>query len=75
MSRPPIDQAEFWIRFGCGFLFFGMICALLGLRVVDSAGLIPTLAGCVILSSAMSFYVARIGDEGWRKLAAFLFWW
>lgn len=75
MSNPPTDRAEFWIRFVCAFFFFGIVWALLGLRFVDSVGLIPTAVGCTILTLIVSIYVAQIGDDGWRNFTNFIRWW
>ena len=76
MSSPPVDRSEFWIRFVCGFLFFGIFNSLIGLRFFAySTGLVPTMVGAVVITLAMSLFVARIGDEGWYTLINWLFWW
>ena len=75
METPPHDRAEFWVRFVCGFFFFGSLAGLIGLRFLDSLGAIPTLVGIGCATLVMSIYVARVGDEGWRTLLEKIRWW
>lgn len=72
---PPVDRFEFWVRFICGFLFFGLVSGMIGLRVVDSVGVVPTVIVALLATLAMSFFVARLGDDGWRRLVDQLRWW
>ena len=75
MTNPPSDPFAFRLRFVCGFLFFGVITLLIGLRLLDSAGIIPTLVLCLLTTLLLSFYIARGGDERWGKLLNFFRWW
>lgn len=75
MSHPPSSRTEFWIRFGFGCLFFGFVNGLIGLRYVDSAGWIPAASVACGATLAMSLFVARVGDDGWRRLMSLLRWW
>lgn len=75
MTNPPAEPFVFWLRFLCGFLFFGVISLLIGLRSFDSSGTLPTLAICILATLLLSLYVARVGDEGWKSLCNFFRWW
>jgi hypothetical protein len=73
MSNPPKDKTEFWIRFVCSFLFFGFIVALAILRLFASWELSTGIAVWAVVSLAISFYAARVGDEAWGNLLKFFF--
>ena len=74
MRNPPKDRAIFAIRLSCGFCFFGLIFALIGLRFIESAN--PWRLGIwVAITFAVSFYAAWEGDGAWKRLIAILRWW
>ena len=75
MSAPPRDSMEFWIRFGCAFVFFGFIFAVILVRYVDGMGLLLGIAVWVVATVAVSCYAARVGDEAWHKLIGGFRWW
>ena len=75
MSSPPYDKSEFWIRFVCGFVVFGIVFGLFALRFVDTIGSTVTLVAVAVATLSASFYVARVGDSGWRDLFDSLRWW
>jgi len=74
MSNPPKDQSEFWIRFVCAALFFGLIMGIWVLRSVDSWGIPMSVAIWATSTLAISLYAAMTGDEAWEKLLN-LWWW
>ena len=74
MSNPPHDRLEFWIRFGCAFIFSGAILFLLGLRIVDQTGLIPGVCGWAVSVTAISVYAALRGDSAWEFLINLFRW-
>lgn len=75
MTTPPRDRSEFWIRFGCSFLFFGFLLALLSLRFIDSLGLALGCVAWFVATVGISIYAAITGDEAWHKIVNFLRWW
>ena len=75
MSVPPRDRFEFWVRFGCSFLFFGFLLALLSLRFLDGLGLPLGATAWFFTTSMISCYAAFEGDEAWLKIVNFLRWW
>lgn len=72
---PPRDREEFWIRFGFALVFFGGLFALLGIRFIDSAGVLPTLVIWGLSSVSISAFAAWHGDDAWRRICGFLRWW
>lgn len=75
MKRESTGRADFGVRFGCGFVFFGLVLGLLGLRVVDLVG-VPSFVACgLVMTVVLSWYVARVGDAGWGRLLGFFRWW
>ena len=74
MSDPPKDRAEFWIRFVCSFMFFGLIVAICVLRCVDSCGLPVGIAVWAVATFSISLYAAMAGDEAWHNIISFLRW-
>lgn len=75
MSDSSFDWPGFWIRFGCSFVFFGVIFALGLLRFVDDTGLILGSGIWALLTVGVSIYAARVGDEAWHRLIDALRWW
>lgn len=75
MSKPPIDLLEFWIRFLCSFLFFGFLFALLLLRFMDTLGWFGSLGAWLTITSTISLYAARTGDDAWSRIISCLRWW
>jgi len=75
MSDPPKDRVEYWIRFVCAFLFFGFIMALVILRCVDGWGLKTGIAVWAIVTTGISMYAARQGDDAWRTILRFFGGW
>ena len=75
MSELPRDREEFWIRFICAFLCFGLLAALLMLRRIDELGISAGLGIWLMVVLFMSFYAARVGDQAWVKLVNLLCWW
>lgn len=71
MSSPPQDRLEFWIRFVCGFVFFGLIAGFIVFQYLDALGTLPRLLVWSTVTLAVSVYVARVGDEAWFKLLDF----
>ena len=74
MTDHPRDRSEFVIRFVFAGVFFGCVVALIGIRFVDSIGLL-TLAVWSAITTALSLFAAIRGDEAWRTLANFFRWW
>lgn len=72
MAEPPRDRSEFWIRFVCGFFFFGLLSgfSMAGISVEFQKGL---MLWAVITLSA-SVYVAKVGDQGWVRLCNLFKW-
>lgn len=75
MNVPPRDRFEFWVRFGCSFLFFGFLLALLSLRFIDSLGLPLGCAAWFVATSGISIYAGLVGDEAWHRIVNLLRWW
>ena len=76
MSNPPQDRSEFWIRFICASLFFGLILGIgILLRSADSWGIPLSFTVWFISTFAIAMYAARIGDEAWKKLLELFRWW
>lgn len=74
MSEPPKDRSEYWVRFVCAFLFFGLIAGLVLLRVVSPVG--PGGIGVwLLVTISISLYAARVGDEAWEELIKTIRWW
>jgi len=71
---PPMDRAEYWIRFVCAFIVFGAITALFLLRYTNtfSAGYLATT---LLFTVLISIYAARTGDEAWHRIVNFFRWW
>jgi len=74
MTDPPIDRAEFLIRFVCAAMFFGIVIALIGIRFIDSVHL-SLIAIWGTLTIAISLLAAFRGDTVWRGFAGFFRWW
>jgi hypothetical protein len=68
MSDPPKDRSEFWIRFVCSFVFFGIIAAIVLLKYFDSWDLKAVLAVWAGVTLTISFYTTRAGDSAWYHL-------
>ncbi|MES2441171.1 MAG: hypothetical protein V4584_19060 [Verrucomicrobiota bacterium] len=75
MSDPPGDRAEFWIRFVCAFLFFGVLAAAAIMQFADSMGIAQGAAVWAVIVISISVYAARVGDEAWHKLIGAIRWW
>jgi hypothetical protein len=75
MSDRPFDWLEFWIRFGCAFVFFGFLFALLLLRFADSTGLPLGIVIWMTSTVVVCIYAARVGDEAWHRIINALRWW
>jgi hypothetical protein len=75
MSNPPKDRQEFWIRFVCAAFFFGTILLLLGIRLVDAAGLWVTLAAWAVSTLSISIFAALRGDAVWHSSLRIFRWW
>jgi hypothetical protein len=74
MGEPPCDREEFWIRFICAFLCFGLLTSLM-LRYIHELGIFAGLGIWMLLVLTMSSYAARVGDHAWRKLVNLMFGW
>jgi hypothetical protein len=75
MNDHPFDWLEFWIRFGCAFVFFGLLFALLMLRFIDSIGLPLGIAMWIASTVGTGIYAARVGDDAWHRIINALKWW
>ena len=72
MSVPPRDRFEFRARFGCSFLFFGFLLALLSWPCVGWLGLALSAFLWLALTLGISVYAALKGDEAWKKVLDFI---
>ena len=75
MSVPPRDRFEFWVRFGCSFLFFGFLLALFSVRFLGSVGLPLWSVVWLMVTGGISWYAALHGDEAWVKIVNLLSRW
>ena len=80
MSEPPIERFEFWTRFVCAFVFFGMVLAFVSIRFFldEDRDLFAVITVLVILDVLISGYAARHGDSAWEKILGVLgalCWW
>ncbi len=71
---PPLDRTEYWIRFVCAFMVFGILTVLFSLRFMDSFEW-KYFVVALLISGLISMYAARVGDEAWHKLIHFFRWW
>lgn len=72
MSVPPRDRFEFRVRFGCSFLFFGLLLALLSWPLVGWLGLALAAFLWLALTAGVSVYAAMKGDGAWKKALDFI---
>ncbi len=75
MNKPPRDREEFWVRFGCAFLFFGFLAALLIVRYLDSLGIAQGIGLWTIIVISISLYAAKVGDQAWHNIIESIRWW
>ncbi|MEX2579537.1 MAG: hypothetical protein WD342_10820 [Verrucomicrobiales bacterium] len=75
MSDPPRDGSEFWIRFVCAFVVFGLVATLVIFEFIETLGLAGGAGVWAVIVVALSVYAARVGDEAWRSLFDALRWW
>jgi hypothetical protein len=68
MSHRQRDQLDFWIHFGCGFLFFGLLTPLLLVQHVDSLGIPTSIAIWLGITTASAILVGFKGDDMWVGL-------
>ena len=73
-DSPEPDSSEKRLRFGCGFLFGGLIGFLFALREIAAfTGFFwAFVAGVALL---FGFLAMRHGDEFWHNLPDWLRWW
>ena len=72
-ESPEPDPFEKRLRFGCGFLFGGLIAFIIALReFVAYTGLFwATIAAVAIISGILA---VRYGDEFWRRVSDLFHW-
>ena len=56
-------------------MFFGIIDALVILRCEDGWGLKTGIAVWAAVTTGISMYAARVGNEAWGSLLDFFRWW
>jgi hypothetical protein len=73
MSEPPRDRLEFWVRFICAFVFFGLVSGVMIFKNVTFDQ--PNLGQLywALTTLAISLLAARVGDAAWRGLCTFFF--
>lgn len=68
------DSLEKRLRFGCGFVFGGLVAFLVGLRewAAFTGTFWPFVAGVAVVSG---FFAVRYGDAFWRGVSDWFRWW
>lgn len=62
------DRLEFWVRFVCAFLFFGLLAGGLALRFMHEYGVGRTFWISLIFTLLVSTWLAWKGDAGWKTI-------
>lgn len=66
MSGRPMDRSEYWIRFVCAFIVFGLVAAFSLFRWFDGLGIAaPIVLLCLVVY--FSHQAGKRGDEVWRS--------
>ncbi len=75
MSEPPRDWLEFWVRFVCAFVVFGLVLGIIMLRYLE--WLTPVQLGLVWGLSTLltSLIAACVGDAFWHEAFSHFRWW
>jgi len=72
----PGNSFEFWIRFICAFLVFGVLACFVMMRVFSSIGSPAVgVASWFLTTTSSSVYAARHGDSAWVKIINFIRFW
>jgi hypothetical protein len=72
MSEAPKDSFEFWTRFVCAFVFFGIVLGLVAFYFLIDHELVPVVLVAVVVNVLVSWYTACHGDKAWEKVLGVL---
>jgi hypothetical protein len=70
----PPDAFEKGIRFGCGFVFGGLLALGAGLTWA-LANSLHLFAAAILIATAFGVGALHYGDAFWERVSRWLWWW